>query len=168
MIKNTLKSVITIGLSAGIAISAFAGAHKSREHVKDIVAVASSTEGFSTLVAAVSAADLVEILQSEGPFTVFAPTDEAFAKLPAGTLESLLEPENKAQLVAILKYHVVPGKVMAADVKAGDVGTANGQSFTVKTNSGKVYVDEAQVIQTDIMASNGVIHVIDSVILPGS
>ena len=168
MIKNTLKLIIAIGLSIGIATSAFAGAHKSHEHAKDIVAVASSADGFSTLVAAVSAADLVEVLQGEGPFTVFAPNDAAFAKLPAGTLESLLEPGNKDQLIAILKYHVVAGKVMAADVKAGDVGTVNGQSFTVKTNYGKVYVDDAQVIKTDIMASNGVIHVIDSVILPSS
>jgi uncharacterized surface protein with fasciclin (FAS1) repeats len=168
MIKNTLKLIMAIGLSTGIAVSAFAAAHKNKETPKDIVAVASSAEGFSTLVAAVSAADLVGVLQSEGPFTVFAPNDAAFAKLPAGTLESLLKPENKDQLIAILKYHVVPGKVMAADVKAGDVPTANGQSLTVKTKYGKVYVDNAQVITTDIMASNGVIHVIDSVILPGA
>ncbi len=168
MIKHTLKILFISVLCAGLTSSAFAGAHKSKETMKDIVGVASSADGFSTLVAAVSAADLVGLLQSEGPFTVFAPTDEAFAKLPEGTIETLLKPENKDQLIAILKYHVVPGKVMAADVKPGAVGTANGQSFMVKSSYGKVYVDGAQVIATDISASNGVIHAIDTVILPSS
>jgi uncharacterized surface protein with fasciclin (FAS1) repeats len=137
-----------------------------RADTKDIVGVASSAGSFNTLVAAVKAAGLVETLQGKGPFTVFAPTDEAFAKLPAGTVESLLKPENKEKLVAILTYHVVPGKVMAADVKSGKVKTVNGQELDVKVWSGKVSVDGAQVTATDVPASNGVIHVIDTVVLP--
>jgi uncharacterized surface protein with fasciclin (FAS1) repeats len=133
---------------------------------KDIVAVASSAGSFNTLVAAVKAAGLVETLQGKGPFTVFAPTDEAFAKLPAGTVESLLKPENKDKLVAILTYHVVAGKVMAADVKTGKVKTVNGKELDVKAWSGKVTVDGAKVTAADVAASNGVIHVIDTVVLP--
>lgn len=133
---------------------------------KDIVAVASSAGKFNTLVAAVKAAGLVETLQGKGPFTVFAPTDEAFAKLPAGTVENLLKPENKDKLVAVLTYHVVPGKVMAADVKPMKAKTVQGQSLNVKVSDGAVTVDNAKVIKTDIAASNGVIHVIDSVVLP--
>jgi len=133
---------------------------------KDIVAVASSAGSFNTLVAAVKAAGLVETLQGTGPFTVFAPTDEAFAKLPKGTVEDLLKPENKAKLVAILTYHVVAGKVMAADVKTMKAKTVNGQSLDVKVADGIVTVDKAKVIKTDVPASNGVIHVIDTVVLP--
>lgn len=114
------------------------------------------------------ASDLVETLQSKGPFTVFAPTNAAFAKLPEGTLESLLKPENKEKLVNILKYHVMPGKVMAKDVKPGKVPTALGQEATVTVADGEVSIDDAKVVKTDIAASNGVIHVIDSVILPKS
>ena len=132
----------------------------------DIVAVASGAGSFNTLVAAVKAAGLVETLQGKGPFTVFAPTDEAFAKLPAGTVENLLKPENKAKLVAILTYHVVPGKVMAADVKTMKAKTVNGQELSIKVAGGKVTVDNANVIKTDVAASNGVIHVIDTVVLP--
>jgi uncharacterized surface protein with fasciclin (FAS1) repeats len=135
---------------------------------QDLVAVAAGAENFKTLVAAVKAAGLVETLQGKGPFTVFAPTDEAFAKLPAGTLEDLLKPENKAKLAAILKYHVVPGKLMAADVKTMDAKTAQGQSVQLKVSDAGVTVDNAKVIKTDLMAENGVIHVIDSVILPNS
>jgi len=142
--------------------------HEGVKNKKDIVEVASSAGVFNTLVAAVSAAELVETLQSEGPFTVFAPTDEAFAKLPAGTLEFLLEPENKGQLAAILTYHVLPGKVMAADVKPGRVATVNGESVTISAKDGTVYIDSAKVTQTDVKASNGVIHIIDTVILPDS
>ena len=134
----------------------------------DIVTVATSDPSFSTLVAAVKAADLVETLKGKGPFTVFAPNDEAFAKLPKGTLTDLLKPENKDRLVAILTYHVVPGKVMASDVKPGQVGTVNGAEITVKTQDGKVMVNNATVIKTDVETSNGVIHVIDQVILPPS
>lgn len=134
---------------------------------KDIVAIAAGDERFKTLVAAVTAAGLVETLQGEGPFTVFAPTDEAFAKLPAGTIEELLKPENKQKLVDILTYHVVAGKVMAADVVTlSEAETVLGQKVTIKVEDGKVYINDAQVILTDIEASNGVIHVIDTVILP--
>ena len=132
----------------------------------DIVAVAVGAGSFNTLVAAVKAAGLVETLQGPGPFTVFAPTDEAFAKLPAGTVESLLKPENKEKLVAVLTYHVVPGKVMAADVKTMKAKTVNGQELSIKVEYGKVTVDAAKVIKTDVPASNGVIHVIDTVVLP--
>ena len=132
----------------------------------DIVAVASSAGSFKTLVAAVKAAGLVETLQGKGPFTVFAPTDDAFAKLPAGTVENLLKPENKEKLVAILTYHVVPGKVMAADVKTMKAKTVNGQELSIKVEDGNVTVDKAKVVKTDVAASNGVIHVIDSVLLP--
>ena len=122
---------------------------------------------FNTLVAAVKAAGLVDTLKGPGPFTVFAPTDEAFAKLPPGTLESLLKPENKAKLQSILTYHVVPGKVMAQDVvKLHSAKTVEGQSITIKTANGGVMVDGAHVTKTDIVTSNGVIHVIDSVLLP--
>jgi uncharacterized surface protein with fasciclin (FAS1) repeats len=132
----------------------------------DIVSVASSAGSFNTLVAAVKAAGLVETLQGKGPFTVFAPTDDAFAKLPAGTVENLLKPENKEKLVAILTYHVVPGKVMAADVKTMKAKTVNGRELSLKVEDGKVTVDNAKVIKTDVAASNGVIHVVDAVVLP--
>ena len=135
------------------------------DEATDIVAIASGNEDFSTLVAAVAAAGLVETLQGEGPFTVFAPTNEAFAALPAGLVDKLLLPENKDLLVKILSYHVVSGKVMAADVAAGEVPTVEGQNITVTTDNG-VQVNGANVVATDIEASNGVIHVIDAVILP--
>ena len=132
----------------------------------DIVAVAAGNSDFSTLVAAVQAAGLVETLQGDGPFTVFAPTNDAFAKLPAGTVENLLKPENKDQLVAILAYHVVPAKVKAKDVQPGEAPTVNGAPIAVSVDYGKVKVNNANVVATDVMASNGVIHVIDQVILP--
>ena len=131
----------------------------------DIVAVASATEGFSTLVAALTAGGLVETLQGAGPFTVFAPTDAAFAALPAGLLEKLLLPENKDVLVSILTYHVVPGMVMSADIMAGDVATVEGSNVKLDTASG-VKVNDATVTTADVAASNGVIHVIDAVIVP--
>ena len=131
----------------------------------DIVAVASETEGFSTLVAALSAAGLVETLQGEGPFTVFAPTDDAFAALPEGLLEKLLLPENVGVLTSILTYHVVSGKVMSTDIMAGDVPSVEGSAITLTTDYG-VQVNDALVISADIEASNGVIHVIDQVIVP--
>jgi uncharacterized surface protein with fasciclin (FAS1) repeats len=135
---------------------------------KDLVALAGSADNFKTLVAAVKAAGLVETLQGDGPFTVFAPTDEAFKKLPAGTVENLLKPENKDKLVAILKYHVVPGKVMAADVKTMDAKTVQGQSVSIKVSDSGVQVADAKVIKTDLVAENGVIHVIDTVMIPKS
>ena len=131
----------------------------------DIVAVASSTEGFSTLVAALTAAGLVETLQGEGPFTVFAPNDAAFAALPEGLLEKLLLPENIAVLTSILTYHVVSGNVMSTDVVAGDAPTVEGSTLALTTDMG-VMVNDATVIQADVEASNGVIHVIDKVLVP--
>jgi uncharacterized surface protein with fasciclin (FAS1) repeats len=123
--------------------------------------------GFNTLAAALTAADLIDVLKGEGPFTVFAPTDEAFAKLPAGTVESLLLPENKDQLISILLYHVVAGSVLAADVVTLEsAATVNGASITIDVSANGVMVDNAMVTATDILATNGVIHIIDSVILP--
>ena len=133
---------------------------------EDIVAIASANEDFSTLVAAVSAAGLGETLQGEGPFTVFAPTNAAFDALPAGLVDKLLMPENKDVLVKILTYHVVSGAIMAADVTAGDVASVEGGMIAVTTNDGGVQVNGASVVSADIVASNGVIHVIDAVILP--
>ncbi|HEX7952788.1 MAG TPA: fasciclin domain-containing protein [Burkholderiales bacterium] len=130
----------------------------------DIVDTAISAGQFKTLVTAVQAAGLVDTLKGPGPFTVFAPTDEAFAKLPAGTLDALLK--DKKKLADILTYHVVAGKVMAAQVKPGMVKTVEGQSLTVSTMNGAVMVNNAKVVKTDIVASNGVIHVIDTVVLP--
>lgn len=133
----------------------------------DIVDLAVKTEFLSTLVAAVKAGDLVGVLKGDGPFTVFAPTNEAFAKLPAGTVETLLKPENKAQLVAVLTYHVVPGKVYSKDLKNGmKAKTAQGSEVTITLQGGKAMVNQATVTTADIEASNGVVHVIDAVILP--
>ena len=134
---------------------------------KDIVDTAAGAGQFNTLVAAVKAAGLVDTLKGSGPFTVFAPTDEAFAKLPDGTVDDLLKPENKEKLVAILTYHVIPGKVMSGDIagKKTDVKTVQGSSIAVDATKG-VKVDNAKVTKADIAASNGVIHVIDSVVMP--
>jgi uncharacterized surface protein with fasciclin (FAS1) repeats len=136
-----------------------------------IVDIASGNEDFSTLVSAVTSADLAGTLSGAGPFTVFAPTDDAFAELPDGTLESLQEPANKQQLSDILTYHVVPASVMAADVQPGAVKTVNGAEFTVSTEGGEVVITDGEgnkvnVVQTDIVGSNGVIHVIDGVLMP--
>ena len=135
--------------------------------MQNIVDTAVAAGEFKTLAAALGAAGLVETLKGAGPFTVFAPTDAAFAKLPAGTVENLLKPENKAQLAAILTYHVVPGKVMAADVvNIKEAKTVNGELLHVKVNGSNVMINDATMTSADIAASNGVIHVIDSVILP--
>ncbi len=152
---------------AGTAVPALAGGHLSSE--KTIVSNAAEAENLSTLVAAVEAAGLVDALNGDGPLTVFAPTDEAFAKLPEGTVENLLKPENKDQLVAILTYHVVPGKVMSSDLAGKELSakTLEGSEVAINATSG-VKVDEATVVAADIEASNGVIHVIDTVIIPGS
>lgn len=139
---------------------------ESVPHQHDIVDTAVEAEGFGTLVAAVKAGGLVETLKGDGPFTVFAPSDEAFAKLPAETLASLLKPENKDQLVAILTYHVVPGKVMAADVAPGMVDTVNGKKAEVAVVDGAPTIAGAKIVATDIECTNGVIHVIDTVMLP--
>jgi len=138
---------------------------------KNIVQIAASNPDFSTLVSAVSAAGLVGTLEGAGPYTVFAPTNAAFAALPAGTLQMLLQPANKAQLASILTYHVVPGALKAADVKPGSVTTVNGATFTVNDTAGKLTITDgkgntAQIVQTDIIASNGVIHVINAVLIP--
>lgn len=160
---NLKKFVTPVVLVMALSLPLAAGDH----HAKDIVDTAAGAGSFNTLVAAVKAAGLVETLKGPGPFTVFAPTDEAFAKLPAGTLDDLLKPENKQKLVAILTYHVVPGKVMAADVtRLKKAKTVQGQEIRIRANSDGVMVDNAKVVKTDIATSNGVIHVIDTVILP--
>ena len=163
---KTIKLIRTITVAALVASAMSLPVAQASEKPGDIVAVAAGAGSFKTLVAAVKAAGLVETLQGTGPFTVFAPTDDAFAKLPAGTVESLLKPENKDKLVAILTYHVVGGKVMAADVKTMMAKTVNGQELSIKVGDGGVTVDNAKVVKTDVAASNGVIHVIDTVVLP--
>ena len=154
-----------VALASALSLATYAGPKPAPS--KDIVDTAVAAGSFKTLATALEAAGLVDTLKGSGPFTVFAPTDEAFAKLPAGTVENLLNPENKDKLVAILTYHVVPGRVLAAQViKMNSAKTVNGQSLTINTNGGTVMVDNAKVVKTDILCSNGVIHVIDSVILP--
>ena len=160
------KSFALAAVAGMLTLTAPQGTHAQD---KDIVDIAVEAGSFNTLVAAVQAAELVDVLKSEGPFTVFAPTDEAFAKLPEGTVANLLLPENKATLISILTYHVVPGKVLAADVvNLSSAVTVNGQSVTITVDDSGVKVDAAMVVQTDIEASNGVIHVIDSVIIPAA
>ena len=156
--------VMAAALVLSLAIGAYAGPKAASQDIVDTAVAAGS---FKTLAAALQAAGLVDTLKGKGPFTVFAPTDEAFAKLPPGTVEDLLKPENKEKLVAILTYHVVPGKVLASQVtKMNSVKTLNGQSLAIIVNDGTVRVDNAKVIKADILCSNGVIHVIDSVMLP--
>jgi uncharacterized surface protein with fasciclin (FAS1) repeats len=170
-----IKLLLTVA-SLTLASSIYAGcgscgahAHKDKSHKMDIVDTAMKADNFSTLVAAVKAAGLVDTLKGDGPFTVFAPTDEAFAALPEGTVENLLKPENKDQLVAVLTYHVVPGKVMAADVVGlSEAATVQGGKVDIQVKDGNVMIDGANVVTADIETSNGVIHVIDSVILPKS
>ncbi len=170
--KRITFAIVWIILLA-LPLSAFAGSHGTSKstsdamNTNDIVDTAVAAGSFNTLVAAVQAADLEETLRSKGPFTVFAPTDDAFAKLPPETLENLLKPENKSQLQAILTYHVVPGRVMASDAATlTSAKTVNGQSFRITESGGGLMVDKATVVKADIPASNGVIHVIDQVILP--
>ena len=160
--KSLSRTLFAAAVAAPLALSAVAA------KAADIVDTAVSAGQFETLVAAVKAAGLVDTLKGEGPYTVFAPTDEAFAKLPAGTVEDLLKPENKERLVAILTYHVVPGKVMSADLlnKQVKAKTVEGDSLSINALNGGVSVDDAKVIQADIETSNGVIHVIDTVVLP--
>ncbi|MDG2388356.1 MAG: fasciclin domain-containing protein [Planctomycetaceae bacterium] len=177
-----MKIAIALALTLALSVSAYAGTCKSKAQASkkshatqnvaakkpaDIVDTAASVSDFSTLVAAVKAAGLVDTLKGKGPFTVFAPTNAAFAKLPEGTVESLLKPENKDKLIAILTYHVVSGKVMAADVvKLSSAKTVQGTTVDIKVTDAGVMVDNAKVVKTDIETSNGVIHIIDSVILP--
>jgi len=163
-----IPSIKTVALALGVAaapLAAYADGHGAKADIVDTAVAAGS---FNTLAAALTAAGLVDTLKGEGPFTVFAPTDEAFAKLPEGTVEDLLKPENVDQLTAILTYHVVPGKVMAADVVGlSEAPTVNGAMIPVSVMDGKVMLgDGVQVTATDIEATNGVIHVIDGVLLP--
>lgn len=181
----SLKNSVALGLTCALLISptlAAAGEKCSsstattshvttvayaKETKMDIVDTAVNAGTFTKLAAALQAAGLVETLKGDGPFTVFAPTDEAFAKLPSGTVEMLLKPENKEKLASILTYHVVPGKVMAADVvNLKNATTVEGTDVDIKVDDGKVMVDKANVVKTDIACSNGVIHVIDAVIMP--
>jgi uncharacterized surface protein with fasciclin (FAS1) repeats len=168
MFKKLMMAVLGLG---GLTLAACSQttAETPSAPKADIVDTAVAANDFNTLVAAVQAAGLVETLKGDGPFTVFAPTDAAFAALPPGTVENLLKPENKDQLVAVLTYHVVPGKVMSADIagKKLEARTVQGQSVLIDATSG-VIVDGANVVAADVEASNGVIHVIDKVILPGS
>lgn len=157
------KTLLSAAAAAALATSAFAAGH-----AKDIVDTASAAGDFGTLLAAAEAAGLVETLKSEGPFTVFAPTDAAFAALPEGTVEDLLKPENKEALAAILTYHVIAGKVMSADLTDDmEAATVNGDTVIIDLDNG-VMVDGANVTAADIEATNGVIHVIDAVIMPNS
>jgi len=161
---NSLKKGL-LGFALSLSIAGAATAESMPD--KDIVDTAVSAGSFKTLVAAAQAAGLVSVLKGEGPLTVFAPTDEAFKKLPAGTVENLLKPENKDKLVSILTYHVVPGRVTADKVVGlRSAKTVNGQELKVSKKDGKVMIDNARVTSTDILASNGVIHVIDTVVLP--
>lgn len=173
MFKKILMTTAALGM-IGASGAAIAHDHKGDKDKAayadkvDIVETASANEDFSTLVAAVQAAELVDALKGDGPFTVFAPTNAAFAALPEGTVENLLLPENKAQLQAVLTYHVVPGKIKAADIADGttEVTTLQGTTLNVTKTADGVTVDDANVTSTDIKTSNGVIHVIDAVVLP--
>jgi uncharacterized surface protein with fasciclin (FAS1) repeats len=157
MIQKLLLTSL-LSLIIGVAVGA--------EDEKDIIATAKSAGTFSTLLNALDAGHKTNMLQGTGPFTVFAPSDEAFSKLPAGTLDDLLKPENKKKLAALLAYHVLEGKVMAADVKTMMAKTANGAKLDIKVTGDVVMVNDAKVVKADVKASNGVIHVIDSVLMP--
>jgi uncharacterized surface protein with fasciclin (FAS1) repeats len=166
---NKIGVAMRMVMAGVTALAIVASAPVARAQEKDIVDTAVAAGSFKTLAAALKAAGLIETLKGKGPFTVFAPTDEAFAKLPAGTVENLLKPENKAQLTAILTYHVVPGAVMASQVVTlKDAKTVNGQSVKISATGGTVMVDKAKVVKTDIKAANGVIHVIDTVMIPAA
>ncbi len=161
-----IRTFIALLIGIGVAFSPITAVASSGKTM-DVVDMAAHTGQFNTLVQAIQAAELESVLRGEGPFTVFAPTDEAFAKLDPGTLENLLKPENKDQLQAILTYHVVPGTVMSGEVTQMEAGkTVNGEDLTFRTEDGAVFVNDAKVIQADVQASNGVIHVIDTVLLP--
>ena len=156
--KKTLLVLFVLIASSGIAMAG--------GHMKNLVETAAGNDAFKTLVAAVKAAGLVETLAGKGPFTVFAPTDEAFAKLPDGTVESLLKPENKDKLIKILTYHVVAGKVESKDIEPGKVETVANEKVKLKLKDGQVFINKSNVIKADINTANGVIHVIDKVLLP--
>jgi uncharacterized surface protein with fasciclin (FAS1) repeats len=166
-LKKMKFEIVHLAAVTAAVVGLAVGSSNLRAAEKDIVGTAVGAGQFKTLVAALNAAGLVDTLKGPGPFTVFAPTDDAFAKLPAGTVENLLKPENKDKLIAILTYHVVPGKVMAADVvKLEDEKTVNGKMLKVTVQGNVVMINDAKVTATDIVASNGVIHVIDTVVLP--
>ena len=161
-----MKTMLPVTSLAFVAFFAAVTAARAQQP-RDLVDTAVAAGSFKTLAKALAGADLVSTLKGPGPFTVFAPTDEAFAKLPAHTLDNLLKPENKAMLVRVLTYHVVPGKVMAADVaKVSSAKAVSGDALQIKVTGNNVMVNKAQVVTTDIVASNGVIHVIDNVLLP--
>lgn len=163
MIK-VLRYAIIFAITVTVPAMAIADGHGYK---KDIIDTARSAGSFNTLIAAIQAAGLTETLRSDGPFTVFAPTDEAFAKLPAGTVDSLLKPANKAKLQSVLTYHVVSGEVMSREAaNLSSAKTVNGQSFRITKSGGGLMVDNANVLKTDIKTSNGIIHVIDRVIMP--
>jgi uncharacterized surface protein with fasciclin (FAS1) repeats len=167
---NSFNRLLARYLTAGavaVALSIGGATMATAQSKQDIVDTAVAAGSFQTLAKALDAAGLVETLKGKGPFTVFAPTDEAFSKLPAGTIDELLKPENKDKLTAILTYHVVPGRVLASSVtKLDSAKTVNGQAVTITTEGGTVRVNDAKVVKTDILCSNGVIHVIDGVLLP--
>ena len=164
---NTMVRRFSASCAALILLGASTVMAAHHEDKADIVDTAVAAGSFTTLVTAVQAADLVDTLKGEGPFTMFAPTDEAFAKLPENAVEDLLKPENKEQLVSVLTYHVVPGKIMAADaMKADSATTVQGADLAISTADGKVMINDATVVQADVKASNGVIHVIDTVLMP--
>jgi uncharacterized surface protein with fasciclin (FAS1) repeats len=167
--KLIMMKRFVVGLTTASMLAIGAVTLKATEQNKDIVDTAVGAGSFNTLAKALTAADLVDTLKGSGPFTVFAPTDEAFAKLPAGTIENLLKPENQAQLRRILTYHVVSGKVMAADVvKLKSAKTVSGDSVAITVMGGGVTVNNSKVVKTDIATSNGVIHVIDTVLIPSA
>ena len=170
MTLNRLTKLAAFGIAFAIALIAATSVNAGnygKQAKSDIVDTAVAAGDFSTLAAALQAGDLIDTLKADGPYTVFAPTDAAFAKLPAGTVESLLLPENKDKLVAILTYHVVPGKVEAAQVvNMSAAPTANGEELAIRVEGETVYVNDSAVVATDIAASNGIIHVVDTVILP--
>ncbi len=161
-----MKRILSLTIAALSFSSFLANPVTAKAAGETVVGIAAGNPDFSTLVAAVKAAGLVDTLSGAGPFTIFAPTNEAFAKLPKGTVEELLKPENKAKLTGILTYHVVAAKVMAADVKTGMVKTVQGGELNVKASAEGVMVNDAKVVKTDIVGSNGVIHVIDTVLMP--
>ena len=175
MLRTVASLALAAAFTAGLATYTFSpasalaqyGGKPATTDKKDIIDTALGAPQLSTLVAAVKAGGLVEALKGPGPFTVFAPTNDAFAKLPEGTVETLLKPENKEQLVAILTYHVHAGAgVLAKDVKPMKLSTLNGKELEIKVEGGNVFINNAQVIATDIIASNGVVHLIDTVVLP--
>ncbi len=165
--SNVVRRLVSLAAAALLLVLSTAAYANPKPGSQDIVDTAVAAGSFKTLVAALKAAGLVDTLKGKGPFTVFAPTDDAFAKLPAGTVDELLKPENKQKLIAILTYHVVAGKVTAAQaMKLNSAKTVNGQSLAISTDGGMVKINDATVTKADIMCSNGVIHVIDTVLMP--